>query len=296
MKSLHRRFRVSLVGAGKVGTTLAVMLKSSGHSVVAVVSRSRRSAEHCGRLVSCRNCSDELSAIPASTDLVLIAVPDRSIRSVAEALARLPHLNTRSLFVLHTSGALTSDELEPLGARGAAVFSFHPVQTFPRNKSVRNQIRTMKGIAYGIEGSLRSLATAKRLAKELKGIPLVVPKEAKILYHCACVIASNYAVTLVGAVEALAGQFAGRTSDLFKPLLETSIANALESGAGTALTGPIVRGDAEVISRHLQSIRDPELRSVYKSLGLFALKLAVKEKKIALDDVDRIDKALREIL
>ena len=153
----------------------------------------------------------------------------------------------------------------------------------------------MKGIAYGIEGPQRALATATSLAKQLGGDALVVPKEAKMLYHAACVLASNYAVTLVGAVEALTGQFTIRSTDPFRHLIETSISNALESGAAKALTGPIVRGDADIISRHLQTIRDPDLRSVYKSLGLYALKLAVAEKKIALEDVDRIERALREI-
>jgi predicted short-subunit dehydrogenase-like oxidoreductase (DUF2520 family) len=270
------------------------MLHRSGNRIVAVVSRNKRSAQQCGMLVSCRNCSDDVAIIPPSTNLIVIAVPDGSIRSIADSLARLPNLNAKGLCVFHTSGALTSDELAPLALKGGTVFSLHPVQTFPKQKSLRDQIRAMKGITYGVEGSGQSVRTATLLVKQLGGIPLVVPKEAKILYHCACVIASNYAVTLVGAIETLAGQFTKRKSNPFKALIETSIANALESGAGKALTGPIVRGDVEIISRHLGSIRDPDIRSLYRSLGVYALKLTAAEGKIAPGDVPHIQQLLRQ--
>jgi predicted short-subunit dehydrogenase-like oxidoreductase (DUF2520 family) len=294
VKSPQRCFNISLIGAGKVGTTLAGMLLRSGNRIVAVVSRDKRSARKCGVLVRCRNYSDDPAVIPAGTNLIVIAVPDRSIRSVAESLAQLPDLRAKGLFVFHTSGAMTSDELELLTLKGATVFSLHPVQTFPKQKSLRDQIRAMNGITYGIEGSNRSLRTAKLLVRQLGGIPLIVPKEAKILYHCACVIASNYAVTLVGAVDALAGQFTKQKSNPFRALIETSIANAMESGAGKALTGPIVRGDAEIISRHLKSIRDPDIRSVYRSLGMYALKLAAVEGRIAPEEVQHIQQLFRE--
>ncbi len=278
MKSPSRRFNVSLIGAGKVGTTLALLFRRSGNNIVAVVSRNRDSAKRCGRIVSCRNCSDDLSAIPSSTNLILIAVPDRSIRSVAASIARLP-LRFSTSVVFHTSGVHTSEELAPLASRGATVLSLHPMQTFPMQRSIDGQLRSMKGISYGIEGPSRSLIIGKQLVRSLGGIPLVVPKDAKILYHCACVIASNYAVTLVGAVEAISRTFARGKVDSFKPLVETSFANAFATGARNALTGPIARGDIEVVAKHLKSMKDHDLRGMYRALGIYATKLATTKKR-----------------
>ncbi len=289
-----RRFHISLIGAGKVGTTLATLLHRSGHKIVAVVSADKRSARKCASLVSCKTSSDDIADLPSSTDFVLIAVPDLSITGVAGAIAQIPNLDFKHLAVCHTSGVRTSDDLASLAERGATVFSLHPAQTFPEHKSVGRQIETMKGIWYGIEGPDRSLRLAKRLVKELGGKPLIIPKDAKILYHTACVIASNYAVTLVGVVDALARQFTAANLKPFGPLVQTSIANALESGAADALTGPVVRGDADTLAQHLGAIDDKDVLDVYRTMGKYALKLALANGRISAEEAEGIRRLFTE--
>lgn len=258
------------------------------------MSRNARSARRSGAFVSCKNCSDDLASIPTASDLVIIAVPDQSIHAVAESLAALPNLEFSRLSVCHTSGALTSDVLSPLARKGAHVFSLHPIQTFPARKPLKDQLHSMKGITYGIEGPGKSIATAKTLVRQLGGENLFVPKDAKILYHLACVVASNYSVALVGALESITGEFTHKKLQPFKLLLQTSLENAVKMGAGKALTGPIVRGDTEIVSRHLKSIKTPELRAVYKSLGAYALELAVGQHKLAPEQVTRFRRLLGE--
>jgi predicted short-subunit dehydrogenase-like oxidoreductase (DUF2520 family) len=293
VKPTHRRFAVSLIGAGKVGTALAVLLHKSGHKIVAIVSRKRSSARACGALVSCRNCTDDLAAIPSSTDLIIIAVPDQEIRKVAVSIAKGSHRALARTFVCHTSGALSSDVLKPLSLRGAKVFSFHPAQTFPRNKSVKDQIESMRGITYGVEGKGAAVTIARQLARQLDGEFLLIPKEAKILYHLVCVIASNYSVALVGAMAEVAGRFTRLGTRPFTRLLETSLNNALRLGAGKALTGPIVRGDAEIVAAHLKSIKDPRIRSLYKSLGAYTLELAARDHTLTNRRTRRLQKLLK---
>ena len=279
----HRRLNISIVGAGKVGTTLGSMLFRAHHRIVAVVSGSVQSARKCGRLVACWVCSDDCSVIPSTTDLIFIAVPDREIRNVAAAIAAVPHLEFDRMYVCHTSGAITSDELAPLATKGARVFSLHPIQTFPRRTSLADQRKSMREISYGFEGPKNTLPFAKRIVRQLRGDILVVPKEAKILYHLACVIASNYSVTLIGALESVAAQATGKKLSPYLKLLTTSIQNATKIGAVDALTGPVARGDAAVISRHLGAIQNPELRNLYRSLGAFALKLAAQKGTLTAD-------------
>lgn len=264
------------------------MLHKSGSKIVAVVSRNKRSARTCARQVACRNYSNDVSVVPSGCDLVVIAVPDRSIRRVAESLAALSHLEFRRTAVCHTSGALSSDVLEPLARLGARVFSLHPIQTFPAKKPLRDQVRSMRGTTYGYEGPRACLSTAKRITRRLGGELLVVPKEAKILYHLACVIASNYPTALVGAVETIVGQFSRRGLQPFRKLIETSIDNAISSGAARALTGPIVRGDAAIVQAHLKAMSDPKLKALYKSLGLYALKLTSEEHRLPSKETKRL--------
>jgi predicted short-subunit dehydrogenase-like oxidoreductase (DUF2520 family) len=47
----------------------------------------------------------------------------------------------------------------------------------------------------------------------------------------------------------------------------------LELGPAAALTGPIRRGDAATVRRHLAAL-EPEERRLYRELGLVALRLA----------------------
>jgi predicted short-subunit dehydrogenase-like oxidoreductase (DUF2520 family) len=292
VKSTRRSFNIGIIGAGAVGTTFASMLHRSGNNIVAVVSRSEQSARKCGKVVSCRNCSDDLSVIPSTCNFILIAVPDQSIKTVAESLAALSNLRFSRISVCHTSGSLTTDALEPVARKGARVFSMHPIQTFPGEKSLKDQIRSMNGITYGVEGPQSSHAIAKSLVRQMGGEILFVPIEAKILYHLACVIASNYSVALVGAIDSIAGKITQKKLQPFEKLMQTSLENAMRLGAGKALTGPVVRGDSEVIAEHLRSIQDPELRTLYKSLGACVLKLAVQEGRLRPEQIAK----LRELL
>ncbi len=294
MKSGCRRLNISIIGAGKVGTTLARTLFRAGHRIVGVVSLHKRSAITCGRLVKCRNCSDDVSIIPSATNVVLIAVPDSAIRGVADTLAVVHDLPFERMFVCHTSGALTSDELKPLGQRGAHTFSFHPIQTFPKEESLSDQIASMAGVTYGVEGSKYGLGMARRLVRHLGGNLLVVPKDAKIVYHLACVFASNYSVTLLGALESVAKLLKQKRTTPFEKLLHTSLENALKFGAAKALTGPIVRGDVDVIAKHIAAIRDPKLRSLYRSLGAYALGIARKEHRLTREKNARLKSLLEK--
>ena len=294
MKSGQRGLNISIVGAGNVGTTLARMLHRAGNRIVAVMSSHKASAAKCGKLVACRNYSDDVSNIPPTTNLVLIAVPDRAIRSVAQSVATLPDLLFNRISVCHTSGAMASDELESLARKGARVFSFHPIQTFPNQKSLSDQIASMRGVTFGIEGSRNALSIARGLARDLGCKTVVIPKEAKIAYHLACVLASNYPVALVGALESVVRLLKQKSTAPYEKLLRTSFENAMKFGAAKALTGPIVRGDNDVIRRHLSIMHDPELLSLYKALGAFALKMAKDEGRLAPEQVAAIENLLEE--
>jgi predicted short-subunit dehydrogenase-like oxidoreductase (DUF2520 family) len=277
-----------------VGTTLAVMFHRRGFPVVSVISRHLMSARRCARLVNCTQYSTSLKSLAADTSLLVIAVPDEQIRVVVQHLSLQAHLDYRRLEVFHTSGCLTSDELQPLRRRGALTFSLHPIQTFPRALSPELQLKLMKGISYGVEGTRWAIPFAKRLVRELGGNILVVPKKEKIPYHLACVFASNYPVVLLGAVEELVARFA-RLPRLrhFELLIETSVGNALHHPPQKALTGPIARGNLETVTAHLRTLRRrSSLWAVYRALGLYAVQLSRRAGRLT----KKQERALKEIL
>jgi predicted short-subunit dehydrogenase-like oxidoreductase (DUF2520 family) len=266
-----------------VGTTLAVLLsRSGGHRIVSVISRDLRDARKCAKLVRCDEFSRSIRDISPRTELLIIATPDDSIRGVARSVSRLRHLNFNSLRTCHVSGILSSDVLKPLERKGSLTFSFHPLQTFSPHNSLRRQLNSMQGVSYGVEGSASMTRFAKKLAADIGGRTFSVPKEEKILYHIACVIASNYLIALEGLVEDLAERLGSRSGlEHFSKLIETSVHNGIRLSASKALSGPIARGSDDVVRRHLRRLkREKGLNMLYQALGLQTLKLALRGARI----------------
>ncbi len=288
---------ISIVGAGRVGTTLAVLLRRKGYRIASVISRKRASAQRLASLVGCTVSSHRLSDLHPGTRFLLLTTPDEAITPVAREIAKKAPLNFSRLSVAHTSGVLTSDELQPLRRKGATAFSLHPIQSFPGGNSLPEQLRAMKGISYGVEGRAKAIQFASTVVSRLGGRFLYVPKEQKISYHLACVFASNYSVALLGAVEELAKGFAAQPGlQHFQKLIESSVKNTLRTSPQKALTGPIARGSIRVIQRHVDELgrKHPNLRKLYKSMGRIALELALRERAIPLRTVRRLRRIFGE--
>ena len=294
MARRRKPLRVSLVGPGAVGTTLAVLLRRRGHRISTVIGRRLVNASRCAKLVRCNHVSTRVADISPDTQLLVIATSDESVRSVSEGISRLRHLDLRYLIAFHTSGVLTSDELRALRAKGVTTLSIHPLQTFPKGIPLETRVAAMEGVSYGVEGPPRALRFARALVAELGGRTVVIPKKEKILYHVAGVIASNYVVVLLGAVEELLNPLIGSAGlRHFRVLIDTSIRNAFRVSPRDALTGPIVRGSSAVVARHLRALRGRrDLRALYRALGLYAIGLARKNRSLT----DRQARELRRIL
>jgi len=272
--------KISIVGPGKVGTTLALALKQRGHTVVSVVGRSKPNARRCAGLVSCERYGNRMSDIDPRTNLIIVATPDSAIRSVAEELALSSSLDLRTVTAFHVSGVFTSDALSPLAKRGVLCFSLHPIQTFSETQTPAARVASLKGISYGFEGNDRAQKLARRLVKELGGTLRVVPKERKILYHTACVFASNYLLTAIDAAETIGKELRWKTPGPFGPLIGQTVANARKRGSADVLTGPIARGEVETVKAHLEQLRSryPELLPLYRALGLRTVEIAERKK------------------
>ncbi len=289
-----RKLNVTVVGAGSVGTTIARLLQHRGHSIVAVISKSRKSARTLARLVRCRLSGDDVAAIPSETSFLLIATPESAIESVAASIASVTGLAFQKVFAAHTSGAISSEALTPLADKGVRTFSFHPIQSFPKTMAASMHLASMKGVWYGFEGPGTTRSFARSLSSSLGGKFLEVPKEKKILYHLACVFASNYPVVILGAIERLARQISGGDLTPFRKLFESSSENAFRLGASKALTGPVARGSAAVIHRHMAELgsKEPELLPLYGTLGLYALEILREKGLLNENDMRQIESLL----
>jgi predicted short-subunit dehydrogenase-like oxidoreductase (DUF2520 family) len=172
--------------------------------------------------------------IPGDVAVVLLTVPDGQI---AGAAAKVP----AGPLIGHCSGATG---LEVLGDREA--FSLHPLMSVPTGGGPE----LFAGAGAAIDGTTpRARATAEALARALGMNPAHVAPQDRVAYHAAAAIASNFLVALEGVAEDLA-RTAGISREQLAPLVLATARQWAQSGARRALTGPIVRGDEEVVARH----------------------------------------------
>ncbi len=216
---------IGIVGAGRLGSTLAELLSLAGHTV--------------------ELCTRGVSPTP-ECDGVLLAVPDGALGNVAKHW-------TGPFPVLHCSGALTVDVLRPLSPAG----SFHPLMTFP---GLQKAIPDLTGVPAVLDGDPAGLAFGRAIAKALGMQVLDVPGDRR-LYHAAAVLSGNFATVLLAhAAQVLeaAGVPCEQTGPALLPLALESLRNAAHDPAGS-LTGPVARGDDAVVESHRDALADVAL-------------------------------------
>ena len=274
---------VAVIGAGRLGRALAIALKSSDYTVVALVARHRRKAEQAAALVGSRRsrpralAATQLAELPA-TDLILITTPDDAIEPTAQRLSRMFSSENRAT-VLHTSGALSSKALDSLRAVGFETGSIHPLVSISEPTAGAEALR---GAFYCVEGTRKAKTMAASLVRDLGGSSFTIKPENKALYHAAAVMASPHLTSLFDlATELLAacGLSRRKSQQVLAPLLESTVNNLKTSNTQAALTGTFARGDVATVRRHLEALSGRELAEaleVYKLLGLHSLKLAEK--------------------
>jgi predicted short-subunit dehydrogenase-like oxidoreductase (DUF2520 family) len=106
-----------------------------------------------------------------------------------------------------------------------------------------------------------------------------VPGLDPVAYHAAAGLVANGAAALAAAGSELlesAGVARSIAPKLLGPLLRSVAENVERLGLPQALTGPVRRGDAEGVRRHLEVIRSlrPELEGLYLALVVAQIPLA----------------------
>jgi predicted short-subunit dehydrogenase-like oxidoreductase (DUF2520 family) len=260
-------FRTAIIGAGRVGQGIGLGLAAAGWDVT-LLARTARPVPPPLRLLAGAITGDAVRDRP----LILVATPDDAIPKAAAALAASGGVG-RDHVVLHLSGLLDRTALGALTGTGAALGSFHPLQSIAEPGTAPAQLR---GAFAGIEGDPQALAAGQRIAAALGMTAVPIDAAAKPAYHAGAVFAANYTTALVGVAARLAEE-AGVAPEtavrMYLPLVTGAAANLVELGAAQALTGPIRRGDAGTIRAHLAAL-PADLRPLYRLLGLAALVLA----------------------
>ncbi|WP_425553951.1 Rossmann-like and DUF2520 domain-containing protein [Dactylosporangium salmoneum] len=243
------RRNIGIIGAGRVGAVLGAALERAGHTVVAAVAVSAASRARAEQLLPHARLlpADEVAA---AADLVLLAVPDDVLGGLVTGLAETGALRPGQI-VAHTSGAHGLAVLAPVVAAAAFPLALHPAMTFTGTEA---DLDRLPGVSFGVTAPDELRPAAEELVAALGGIVEWIDEQKRPLYHAALAHGANHLATLVSeAMDRLRDAGVHEPERVLAPLLGAALDNTLRLG-DAALTGPVSRGDAGTVAKHLRAL------------------------------------------
>jgi predicted short-subunit dehydrogenase-like oxidoreductase (DUF2520 family) len=274
---MRPRFRVGVIGAGRVGAVLAAALRSAGHEVVAAAGESDASRGRIEALLPGVEAAKPTDVARAS-ELLLLTVPDDMLSNVVTMLSASGAIRAGQV-VVHTSGRHGLAVLEPAREVGARTIALHPAMTFTGSAV---DLPRLAGCVFGVTSAEADRELTEALVADLSGRPMWVPEDRRTLYHAGLAHGANHLVTLVTeAMEILSAAGAEDPAATLRPLLTAALDNALQHG-DAALTGPIVRGDVETVRAHVTDLvaNAPQALPSYLAMARATLDRAVTDGRV----------------
>lgn len=285
------RLSVGVVGAGRVGTALAVALSRAGHRITAASAVSDASRERVDRYLTGTPVLQPEDVVDRA-DLVLLTVPDDALPGLVRGLAATGAPLAGRMLV-HASGRHGLAVLEPAVRQGALPLALHPVMTFTGRPDDADRL---VGISFGVTAPPVLRPAAEVLVMEMGGEPVFIAEADRDLYHAALAGAANHLVTQVVQAEVLLAKAGvGQPARMLGPLLSAALDNALRFG-DAALTGPVARGDADTVAGHVAALRAeaPEALPVYLALARLTATRALANGMLTPPDARRLLDVLAE--
>jgi len=257
---------IAVVGAGRVGTTLALALRGAGHSIELVIDPSEGCAQEViDRLGAGRAFLEPVAEI-SRCETVIVSVPDPLISTVAQNLR--PYLVPGQV-ICHTSGFHPAEVLQAAGIPGRYLASMHPMISIAQRFTETERYRHL---CFGLEGGDIALRQAVKLVESIGGRAVSIPTEGKALYHAGCVMATSMLLAFLDQSRVIfetLGIGSEASQEMARSLAESALANMVSGRLPQALTGPVVRGDVQVVAEHIERLKrmDDSLARIYRLMG-----------------------------
>ncbi|MEV0974715.1 Rossmann-like and DUF2520 domain-containing protein [Microtetraspora glauca] len=282
------RLAVGVLGAGRVGSVLGAALAQAGHRVVAASgvsdSSRRRAIERLGVELS------RPEDVIGKSDLVLLTVPDDVLPGLVSGLAATG-ADLRGKLLVHASGAYGLAVLEPAAEAGALPLALHPVMTFTGRE---DDLSRLTGASFGVTAPVMLRPVAEALVIEMGAEPVWIADQDRALYHAAIAGAANHMVTLIAESQELLSKIGvEQPGRMLGPLLGAALDNVLRLGI-SGLTGPVVRGDAGTVRKHVDALilAAPEAADAYVALARLTADRALAAGLLKPETAERLLDAL----
>lgn len=255
--------KFGFIGAGNVGFSLGKYFAVHDLDIVGYYSENKKDSQEAAEFTNSKSY-DSLEEIVADSDFLFLTVPDDNIKSVWE---QINDINFDGKIISHVSGVHTSEIFSGLDNHNSYGYSIHPLCAInDKHKSYKE----LSKIYFTIEGDKEKLDEVSDLFLRLGNKVNIIEASDKARYHLAATVASNLVVGLVDMAERVIPH------EALVPILKANMDHIVEDGTVNALTGPIERGDASTIEKHLGALKESEI-DVYKSVSKQVLKVAKKK-------------------
>jgi predicted short-subunit dehydrogenase-like oxidoreductase (DUF2520 family) len=289
-----KQSRIGVIGAGRLGSSLAIALKSIGYEISVVSSRREDHRSWLSQRLPGVATTADPQTVADAADIVVIATSDGAIGSVCESVEW-----RAGQAVVHLSGALPVETLHHASECGAVIGGIHPLQTFPSPEASN----AFSGITFAVESPNSNLAAwLNSVAKDLGGNPILITADQRAAYHTAAVMACGLLASLTGlAAEVWASRGGVSRAEAVAaliPLVKTTANWMGQNGLPQALTGPYVRGDITTVRAHVAASSgvSEEHGAAYAALALAGLHIAGEQGGLTSEAQDTIRQILETAL
>jgi predicted short-subunit dehydrogenase-like oxidoreductase (DUF2520 family) len=285
--------RLDIVGAGKVGKTLARLWAQAGvFEIGGVMNRSLESSRAAVDFIDAGTPVEKVSELGA-LDVLMISTSDRGIEACAQSIAREAKVSPDAI-AFHCSGSLSSDNLSSLRQRGCCLGSVHPVKSFAEPARAAS---TFAGTYCALEGDAAAIACLREAVAGIGGRSFAIEKASKTIYHAGSVFASNYLTAMVYAgVRCLekSGIAHAQAMEVLQQIVTGTVGNIFKLGPVPALTGPVSRGEVEVVQRQFEALAQwhADIAEAYRAAGVLATDIAHAQGGAQDSDLE----AIRQVL
>lgn len=266
--------KIGFIGAGKVGFSLGKYLKENGITVTGYYSNNEDSATEASKFTNTKKYKC-LENIISESDAIFITTPDDEIKKVWNKIKKL---SIENKLICHCSGSLSSEIFSNINQYSAYGYSIHPMIAI---SDKYNSYKQLNQAFITIEGHEKHIKRLSSLITSLGNNYAIINKENKSLYHVASVFSSNLVLGIFNNAIKYLQSCGFKEEDAIKalyPLMSLNITNISERGITNSITGPVERGDIEVIKAHC-NVLDKDDRVLYKILSKNLLQIAKEKNK-----------------
>lgn len=268
--------RVAIVGPGRLGSALGRRWREAGVSLLGYLGRSPASATAACEFAGGGEVLD--TADLAAADAVLLAVQDDRLEAVvrefADALPKLP----QTAVWLHASGSHGLEVLQPLAQAGVGVGAMHPICPLPDPEIGYQNLAGQPAVVLVSDADGPAAVTLCALSEAAGLHPVVTRGGDRLVYHAACVLAANGLTALYSVVDELLARALPdvEAQQIAPALMQAALDSCGRSGPTAALSGPVLRGDADLLDRQVSSLTsvDPQVAEIYRGLMRRAAEMA----------------------